>query len=181
MQGGPIAASGARLFSAKHEFAADWIQFMNVPDQTSTIATLQLDFAKERFPYQLRGKTVIIQTVACYLFLDESFDASLNEHPNTAGQLPITITPPRPGSNSYTSNELRQDMKGGKAVAVMSTIVNTPSEQSEDWGVWSLTVTRAYIPPNLSIKDASNTVVQPPRFDPALVRDLMIVCDYLIS
>src|SRR5262249_904071 len=72
LAGEPPATSGARLFSARHEFAASWIQFLNPTDPN--VATLQLDLSQERFPYQLRGKTVQIQTVRLHLFLDDTID-----------------------------------------------------------------------------------------------------------
>src|SRR5262249_17858483 len=66
LQDDALATSGARLFSAKHEFAASWMQFINAP----TTAALLLDFSKERFPFGLRGKDLSIDRIHLHLLLD---------------------------------------------------------------------------------------------------------------
>ena len=167
--------SGARLFSAKHEFAAAWVQFLNPTDPNS--ATLQLDLSKDRFSYQLRGKKVQIQTVNLYLFLDELVDLSQVQ--------PLSFTLNSPDKSLHQS-QFKLDLAGTTPpvpLPVMSAIVpkrnGLPiSTVSENRGLWSLALPRQSIP--LALAPDGST--QPPyTLDAKKVRDMLIVCEYAIS
>ncbi len=165
------ATSGARLFSAKHEFAAAWVQFLNSTDPKS--ATLQLDLSRDRFSYQLRGKTVQIQTVKLYLFLDELVQLSKMQ------SLLFTLTSP---DTTLPQSEFKLDHAETAPPVpypVMSASVPVPiSTDSDNRGLWSLALTRQSIPQALA-PDGSK---QPPyTLDAKKVRDLLIVCEYAIS
>ena len=153
------ATSGARLFSTKHEFAAAWVQFLNPTDPNT--ATLQLDLSKDRFSYQLRGKTVQIQTVNLYLFLDELVDLSQVQ------SLSFTLTSP-------DQTLLQSEFKLPVSHPVMSASVPI-STSGDNRGSWSLSLTRQSIPQALASDGPPNTL------DAKKVRDLLIVCEYAIS
>lgn len=55
-----------RLFSARHEFPTEWHRFLN-PADLDTVQTLSLELVSERFPFQLRGKTIKINRVELFV------------------------------------------------------------------------------------------------------------------
>jgi peptidoglycan hydrolase-like protein with peptidoglycan-binding domain len=71
----------ARLFSAKHEFPTEWYRFLHPAEATAAGQSLQIDLTRERFPFQLRGKTITITQVKMFLILKDeaaSNTSSLN-------------------------------------------------------------------------------------------------------
>ena len=62
-----------RLFSLKHEFPTEWYHFLHVVDSDETGHTMQLNLTKERFPYQLRGKGITLNSITLFVKIAESF------------------------------------------------------------------------------------------------------------
>jgi hypothetical protein len=182
----PSATSGARLFSAKHEFAAQWIQFLTPTNPA--LATLDLDFGRERFPFQLRGKTVTIGTIELYLVLDDL----LGKPTLTAAQavwdtltaFNVTLTAPANHSNpaSQPQPQFARDLNLEPAKVLKAHLeINDPQDNR---GLWHLAIDRATIPTALAVVTelTQPPTPQPPyQFDGRLVRDLLIVCQYAIS
>lgn len=152
----PIATSGARLFSAKHEFAASWIQFTSAPKT----AKLQLDVSPERLPYQLRGKNVQIDKIDLHLLLDGS----------TSGGTSPTVTLTNTGSPNDPLNvplKTRGTDASGNTL-FWSGSLGTPSTNSNyPTGALQGTQTNPWA---LSIDTLPQGVV-----------DLLVVCEYSFS
>jgi len=176
LAGDVTTTSGARLFSAKHEFAAAWVQFLNPTDPNS--ATLQLDLSKDRFSYHLRGKTLQIQTVNLYLFLDELVDLSLLQQAYNSDPklLSFTLTSP----DNTVQSQFTLDQAGTTspvhlpfpwASVPISTIIENPS-------LWSLSLSRQSIPQVLDPGGSKHPLY---TLDAKKIRDLLIVCEYAIS
>src|SRR5262249_16386296 len=55
-----------RMFSLRHEFPSEWYRFLHPPD-TEPKQTMTLNLTAERFPFQLRGKTIQISKVELFL------------------------------------------------------------------------------------------------------------------
>jgi hypothetical protein len=148
-----LATSGARLFSAKHEFAASWTQFINAPTTTQ----LLLDFSKERFPFQLRGKELSIDRINLHLLLDGS----------AAILTPPTITLAHTGSTAdpLTIQLTTQGKDGNGNIVYCSGSLGTAST-SETYPTGALKGTQAN-PWALSVGALPHGVV-----------DLLIVCEY---
>jgi peptidoglycan hydrolase-like protein with peptidoglycan-binding domain len=201
----PTAISGYRLFSAKHEFAAAWIQFLSPTDPN--FATLQLDLSPDRFGYQLRGKTVTIQTVDLYLFLDDLLDPEVNvkevQFVLTSGTNQVYSTVP--STSALQPLTLKRDtdntVNPPRHRPVMSASV-TITESVDNRGQWSLWLLRQLDPNPTTTTPTTTTPVftfpstqqpipqalapqgstQPPySLDPTKVRDLLIVCEYSIA
>ena len=90
-----IASEGSaplvRFFSAKHEFPTEWYRFLNPSDLTATSQILQMALTQERFPFNLRGKSITINAVTLFLKIADDFiyDADKNtlaSHLNQEGQ-----------------------------------------------------------------------------------------------
>jgi hypothetical protein len=178
-------ADGVRLFSAKHEFAASWIQFLNPTDPN--LATLQLDLSKDRFPFQLRGMKVTITTVKLFLVLDDLLGqntfmdaqpvfSSLNNgvisgsltSPNRSQTLPATFNNPNVGPSN--------------PVLVASVSVNDTGDNRGTWGVsFARSAGAGGIPAALAVSSNSQPPQEPYQFDPKKVQDLLVVCEYTIS
>lgn len=192
----PSVTNGARLFSAKHEFAAQWIQFLNPTDPNTEI--LQLDFSKGRFPFQLRGKTVQITAVNLYLFLDETaLSQSLQSIPPlqfaltcSAGTTPVSYNSVS-GSPTPLTLSIVTDPTSSQPLPIMFTSVPITAS-GDNRGAWSLEFPRtstgsSYFtaPPLSSVTPIPSALApegaQVPQLDPTKVADLLIVCEYSIS
>jgi hypothetical protein len=67
----------ARVFSAKHEFPSEWHRFLRPTDPAAGQQTIQFDLGYERFPFQFRGKQLLVSQVELFLkFKDELDDVA---------------------------------------------------------------------------------------------------------
>jgi hypothetical protein len=57
----PAQANLQRLFSLRHEYPTEWYKFLNPPGGGAQ--SMQLPLGTERFPYQYRGKKIVISSV----------------------------------------------------------------------------------------------------------------------
>ncbi|MEJ7711902.1 MAG: hypothetical protein WKF84_19040 [Pyrinomonadaceae bacterium] len=97
-----------RLFSARHEFPTEWHRFLN-PADLDAVQTLSLELAPERFPYQLRGKTIKINRVELFVQLkDVAANQPLNLWVTPAGE--SNVNDP---ANQQTIQELQNDATVG--------------------------------------------------------------------
>jgi hypothetical protein len=62
----PAALSGLRMFSARHEFATEWHQFLN-PRPDSANLNLDLDLTRERFPHVRANQQIRIERVQVFV------------------------------------------------------------------------------------------------------------------
>lgn len=153
----------ARLFSAKHEFPTEWYQFLH-PADTAHPQTLTLGLSKERFPFQFRGKKLIITGVELFLDLKKEVkpgqDKTYTELYAANAPMKVTLTPPNGADhvqNPLTLNSSKSLLNGTPYALVdkLSTEVKSGNDAQ-----WSLT---ANIVP---IQDA--------------IADLIIICHYSV-
>jgi hypothetical protein len=60
-----------RMFSAKHEFPSQWYRFLH-PSDEATAQSMRLDLTQERFPFQLRGKSIQFKSIRLFLKLKDT-------------------------------------------------------------------------------------------------------------
>src|SRR5919199_2106727 len=60
-----------RMFSAKHEFPSQWYRFLH-PSDEATAQSMRLDLTQERFPFQLRGKSIQFKSIQLFLKLKDT-------------------------------------------------------------------------------------------------------------
>ncbi|MBE9128304.1 MULTISPECIES: neuraminidase-like domain-containing protein [unclassified Coleofasciculus] len=60
-----------RMFSAKHEFPTQWYRFLH-PSDEATAQSMRLDLTQERFPFQLRGKSIQFNSIQLFLKLKDT-------------------------------------------------------------------------------------------------------------
>ena len=85
-----VPQTGARLFSARHEFPTAWHRFLYPTDQPAQ-QQLVLDLTSDRFPFQYRNRPINITQVELILKLKDSTTWS-----GTTFQLFLTPTKPTP-------------------------------------------------------------------------------------
>ncbi len=66
-----------RMFSAKHEFPSQWYRFLHPSDEqpideATEAQSMRLDLTQERFPFQLRGKSIEFNSVRLFLKLKDT-------------------------------------------------------------------------------------------------------------
>jgi hypothetical protein len=63
-----------QVFSAKHEFSGEWhrfFQLMKEENEQGYKHKLELDFSKDRFPYQFRHKTITVTNMTLFVKLKD--------------------------------------------------------------------------------------------------------------
>jgi len=90
-----------RLFSVRHEFPDQWYRFLNPNNGAMQAASITLDLSVGRFPYQFRGKSVVVNMVDIFLSFRNRHDPQSYPRDGTPlGEyaadrpLPVSLTPP---------------------------------------------------------------------------------------
>jgi hypothetical protein len=145
-------AAGVRLFSARHEFPDQWHRFLH-PEPGADHAVLALPLTADRLSYAPGAPERAITGVRLIVLPAEGgrFGAGV--------AIPAELTPPAGGP-------------AGASLTTTLTAVALPG-RSADLGEWTLRVALADIPRALR---APGTGPRP--LDPAVVRDIGVLCDY---
>ncbi len=61
-----------RMFSAKHEFPSQWYRFLHPSDEATEAQSMRLELTQERFPFQLRGKSIQFKSIQLFLKLKDT-------------------------------------------------------------------------------------------------------------
>jgi hypothetical protein len=69
----------ALLLSLRHEFPGAWHRFLNAPTGAAVDQTLTMALAKERFPFLLQNKTIVINAMEIFVKIQPGFAATHNE------------------------------------------------------------------------------------------------------
>jgi hypothetical protein len=78
-----------RLFSLRHEFPSEWYKFLH-PAATANVQSMSIAVGNERFPFQYRGKIIVItQAELVLVFCNPRFQASF-----ASNQLALSLGPP---------------------------------------------------------------------------------------
>jgi hypothetical protein len=72
-----------RLFSVRHEFPDQWYRFLNPSGSAAQAASIAFDLSAERFPYQFRGKSVVVNKVDIFLSFRNLYDPQSYPHNGT--------------------------------------------------------------------------------------------------
>ena len=106
----PKQTSLQRLFSLKHEFPTDWYKFLHPVDPTVSPQSIALLLTQERFPFQFRGRKIVVGQLDLFL--------KLNEGQDSVNQLAISVTAP---DGTIASDSFRSDpaLLGGIPQAVI--------------------------------------------------------------
>jgi hypothetical protein len=153
----------ARLFSTRHEFPSEWHQFLH---STLPTATLNLDLAPERFPFQFRGKKLEIQKVELFLPLKEGKEPGSGKTYTeiyTAAPLTISLTSANAIANGKSLNSSPSFLNGIPHVLIEDKVVPIEVKSGKE-AAWSLTVNTAKLK---QVQDA--------------IADLFIVCHYSVN
>ena len=86
-----------RLFSLKHEFATEWYRFL----QSVTPPVIAFDLTPERFPFQLRGRTITLHQCDVFVLLKRTGGGA------PTGSLSISLT--KPDRERVVNPEARPD------------------------------------------------------------------------
>jgi hypothetical protein len=180
-----LQTSGLHMLSAKHDFAAAWIQFLNPADPTT--ASLRLDLTSERFPFELRDQDVIITTVTLCLILDDGLADEAMTNIQTLGGIACVLKGPLPTSTADPGPIPRPGVfavstltdQSGRVGRILVAAIDTGATDKNQ-GTWQLHVPRSVIPKDLQVADSSDPAA-PIRFDDAKVRDLLVICTYEIA
>src|SRR5262249_3767395 len=134
-----------RLFSARHEFAADWYHFRN-PDTPGGSQTLTLPLDKERFPFVFRDKLDTLTRVELYIKLrPEVFDTY-------KAQLVLPFPVPQDGTAGEVLKQVPwpADASQGKTVWLAAPTTQTVNFGPNTLAVWlkSQATPKAPVDPN---------------------------------
>ncbi len=158
------------MFSARHEFSNEWYRFLH-PTDMATDQTLLLDLTMERFPFQLRGKTLLIDAVNLFLKLKGGFTYDdgkalafvLKKEDGT--ELPASLF--KIAGSPITNLPYAEPLQG----------------QSGDLGKWSLEIKEddvkkfdAALRQTVKVNGRDRT-----RLNPDAIKDLVVVCQYSVQ
>lgn len=189
-----------RLFSAKHEFPTEWYSFLHPVDPASAeeniVQRLPLALAKERFPFQFRGKTITIKQVEMFLKLKNGQLEDEKTYTETyAAGAPLTVflTPPN-NATVYKKLESATTFLNGIPYTVMgvSSEVKNPSN-------WVIEIKARVEDDDDKVEDDNDDEIAieplPPflqqtvevdgvdhfRLNPEVIEDIYIVCHYSVT
>jgi hypothetical protein len=151
-----------RMFSLKHEFPTEWYKFLH---PTST-ANMTLGLTMERFPFQLRGKTIQINQVDCFLkFKDGGYQD------NYASESPLTLHVTSPGGQA-----IQPPISLNSVSSVLGGLPHGSAQNlSEGLGSWIIELTGDDVS---KVKASLRTLNSPFRLKPELIDDMVVVFHY---
>jgi hypothetical protein len=159
------ASSGTdrpRMFSLKHEFPTEWYGFLR-PSGNADNQRMTLGLTVERFPFQVRGKSVEINQIDLFL----KFKTASNQTDYNNGT-PMTAHFTPPGGSPVATTSINDD--GSVPGLVHGTI-----QVSSGLGAWELQLTDTDVQNiNVSLRTSSS----PYRLKPEVIDDIVIVCHY---
>jgi len=156
-----------RLFSARHEFSAEWHRFLH-PSPADTVQTLELKLDAVRFPYRYRGRSLSINGLTCYLKLKEG-----TGYPGSGAPLQLSLAVP--ASDAVLSAPM---------VSSASVLVGMPiasydvAAEGRGFGTWRLEVGEQAVAQLAAALRV--TVDGRQRLHPSLIEDLIVLCDYAV-
>jgi hypothetical protein len=171
-----------RLFSAHHEYPANWYSLLSSGGAPADSASMTFDLQAVRFPYQFRGKTISIDKVDLFLKFKDIHDAQTYLQDGTplgdyaaAKPLAVSVTPP---GGTAVGVQLKSDKSFLRGLPHASADL---SDQTAGLGTWSIDVQNAdlaSLPPSLRSDSGAGKIY---RLSSDAVADLIIVCHYSVS
>ena len=165
----PVREGRRRLFSARQEYPDAWYRFLR-PAPDADRQRLVLGLTADRFPYQLRGRAILVTGVRIFLQLADG-----TKYPDTGSPLRVELT--APGDPAATASTL---------TAVPSVLDSMPfavvdrSGQPAKPGEWLIEVAQAEV---AKLAAGLRTAVlsgatSHPRLNPEVVHDVLVVLEY---
>jgi len=105
-----------RQFSLRHEYSVEWFQFL----QSAAPQTFRFELTPERFPFQLRGRTIRIQEIDVFV---------VPRAGTTLGAIDLAVTPP---TLSIQRASTRQDPRFG---AIQHATIPAPATDGTGGGL----------------------------------------------
>lgn len=172
-----------RLFSLRHEFPSEWNRFLNPTGVTALSQSLAVDLSAIRFPYHVRGKTIVINAVELFLKFKDIHDPVI--YSSAAGTplgdyasakpLKISLTPPGGGT------AVNADLKSSPTVLNGVPHGNADvSDQSLGLGIWAIDLQAqdiAKLPASLRVENAGKIS----RLRSETIMDMFMLCHYSAS
>jgi hypothetical protein len=173
----------ARFFSLRHEFPTEWYKLL-LPAATGSTQSMTLMLSSERFPYQYRGKKILISQIDVAFKFKDAYPpgAGLNSHTpegdftSSGGQLSAGFNipgsssnnPPGASSNPWVPLQSSQVLNG-------TPFGKWPNQQGGPGGLgaWTFYIQATGLPP--SLVDTNNNLI------PSVVEDIYVVCHYSAS
>jgi peptidoglycan hydrolase-like protein with peptidoglycan-binding domain len=189
----PSQKNLARIFSLCHEFPSDWYNFLN-PLASSPDQSMTLNLTQERFPFRYRGKKIQIYEIDIFLIFRGIYNPTTytaNGTPlgdyaakGSGGALKLSATAPGGGTPMTTQLVSNSVLLNG---VPYGTIPQTPPPPAPPTppslgpsGAWTLVAKGTDIQ-NIAtslqqqVTSGSSTFY---RIDPAVVKDVFLVCHY---
>jgi peptidoglycan hydrolase-like protein with peptidoglycan-binding domain len=180
-----------RFFSLRHEFPTEWYKFVN-PLPADTAQTMLLPLIMERFPFQYRGKTIVVSEVDLLLKFKDIYDTHrfktgtpLGDFVNaqgTPGRLNVYVTQ-APSHMTQATQPPMQPPQGSKPISLTSnpaTLNGSPygssaSPLSLNLGSWWLQV---FIASNYMGSVAATLLDSNNHLISSLIENVFMVCRY---
>lgn len=174
----------ARMFSLRHEFPIDWNRFI-----TAATQTLNFKLTQDRFPFQLRGRTIQIKSTHIFLKFKDVSDSERfkedTENPTPLGDykslnkplelalIPPGAQPPIPPKIEFNSDEIFNGLPHG--VRKFDPTQN-PVPGLGDWSLEIDGKSIALIAESLRYEITAGDW----RLKPEVIDDIFLICCYSI-
>jgi Tc toxin complex TcA C-terminal TcB-binding domain len=168
-----------RMFSAKHEFSNEWYRFLH-PTDAASVHTLTLDLTSERFPFQLKGKHIELNSAQLFLKLKELITVNGNEKSvNYEDANPLEFTLKRIEGSDFSASFRQADNPFPNQLLPYARAF---TDQQESLGTWILEVTEEQArkaPSDLHQSAVINGVTHH-RLNPGAFDDILLVFTYSV-
>jgi len=175
------------MFSAKHEFSADWYRFLHTVN-TADRQTLSLDFSLERFPFRFRGMTIQISQVDLFLKFKQraDIDPDVYHRAISSATLRMYLLPPSWSNPDWQPDPNDPSVPPNGTLSSDSyqiphaTIKLNAAQSSGSWALEILDQDIKGLPSALQSSVAAGTTTHY-RLIPDTIEDIFIVCQYSAS
>ncbi|MBD2565344.1 MULTISPECIES: Tc toxin subunit A-related protein [Nostoc] len=152
-----------RMFSAKHEFSTEWYRFLHPSDEVTKAQSMRLDLTQERFPFQLRGKSIQFKSVQLFLKLKDTI-ANPPQSINLFVTKPSAAQDELNNQNTITPQNESTDKVTLERDSTFGNLLHGEMPSSEGFGSRSIKVSKDDI---TSIQDA--------------IEDIILLCHYSVT
>jgi hypothetical protein len=158
------------MFSARHEFAAEWYRFLH-PNPNDATQELALDLSKERFPFPFRNRSIAIASVQAVLKLETQAAQALYD-----GGTSLTATLlPGPAETPVAAAFAPKSLFGQLPRAVFANF--SSDAPGPDWKLTLASADIRKIP--LGLREQLTVEGQPrDHLLPEVVEDIWLLCHY---
>jgi hypothetical protein len=169
-----------RMFSLRHEFPGEWYRFLHPADAAAPSQKLSFTLTIDRFPFQLRGKTISITALEVFLKWKDISDPSvfktdgtpLGDYQKAGSPLTLKITSPS-GDSPTPSPALPSD----SAYNGLPHVYIDLNAQPQNIGSWMLEALATDVQ-KIALSLRSDGTAGPVRLKGALIEDFLLLVHY---